>query len=73
MAKIIKKAQNGVTKKLVNTKPSDKTFVKKLDAVKVMKGDNEMAVRKQDALSRLADQTTWPGWKDTNGIGLYNR
>lgn len=48
MAKMIKKAQMGTTVK-------DKTSVKKPNAKKIMKGDNQIAVRKENNNRRIAD------------------
>lgn len=45
MKKVIKKAQSGVK--------VDKTSVKRVDANKNMKGDNEIAVRKQQNNSKI--------------------
>ena len=45
----------GPIKKEVNTVVKDKTAVKKPDAVKIMKGDNEIAVRKQNNNRKIAD------------------
>lgn len=55
MAKMIKKAQNGAKQKPTNTKVADKTYVKKVDAKKLMKDDNAMSVRIQNNKRKLAD------------------
>ena len=64
----IKKAQNGAKTKPTNNKVADKTYVKKVDAKKLMKDDNSMSIRIQNNKRKLAD---YYGKMDVSAALMY--